>query len=151
MKLLNHGFEMTKSNKNCEWQNDWVSFTSSLESELQNGATNKALSSRFGGSIICWTGTIEHMNISKLVAAVDVSLAKRIIRMIDGDEIVLDGVSLTIAENETEKWTQFRTGDLVTFKATLGDPDSPFPPIEVKTLRSGKSLIIIAAINAVPL
>jgi hypothetical protein len=132
------------------WKNDWNAFTEFLEMQLQGGATQNDLASSFGGCEVCWAGTIENVEIDELSAGVDVLLDERIVTLQNGSEVILDGLSLSLAEESTDKWQSFTAGDLVSFTAILGNLASPFSPIEVKTLGSGKSIIMIRLSNALP-
>lgn len=136
---------------NGSWENNWLAFADELERKLQSGATLEELAKCFGGRQIKWNGTVEQVDFDELAAIVDVALPNRIVTLEDGGQALLDGLTLPVAEASTEKWRGLSTGADVTFVATLGEAGSPFSPIEVKTLKSGESIIMIRVSNAIPL
>jgi hypothetical protein len=136
---------------NGTWENNWLAFADELERKLQSGATPEELARCFGGRQVKWNGTVEQVDFDELAAIVDVALPNRVVTLEDGGQSPLDGLTLAVAEASTEKWRGLSTGDDVTFVATLGEAGSPFSPIEVKTLKSGESIIMIRVSNAIPL
>lgn len=132
------------------WQNDWEIFTAYLEQQLQDGASSVELAARFGGREVQWQGIVENVDFDVLAAVVDVALPERIVRFDDGSEVKVDGLTLGVAAESMEQWQAYRKGDGITFRATLGNPRSPFAAIEIKTLNSGKRVIMIRASNALP-
>ena len=138
------------NSERSEWQNDWTAFTSYLEVQLRNGATEDDLANCFGGCEVRWAGEIEEIDIDDLAAFVNVLLVERSIKLQNDAVVLLDGLALVVSERSTEKWESRRVGETVTFTAILGAAGSPFPPIQVTTLRSGKTVIMIQATNAQP-
>jgi len=133
-----------------EWNTNWSLFTDELERALQSGASNADLAKLFGGHQIQWSGTIEQIDFDDLSTVIDVALPARTIAFADGNSVMLDGLTLAVAESDTTAWEGFRTGDDITFTADFGISQSPFSSIELKTLRSGKSIIMIRVGNALP-
>lgn len=138
------------NHSDVRWKNDWNLFTEFLEQQLHNGASQDELADYFGGCEVRWKGIIEQIDFDELASVVDVLLPERVVKLRDGSEVALDGLTLAVPEGSTEAWQDFRTGDEITFRATLGEPNSPFSPVELKTLKSGKSVIMIRASNALP-
>ena len=132
------------------WTNDWLLFTEKLERALQGGASNDNLAILFGGHQIHWLGTIEKINIDELSANVNVALPKRTVILANGESIMLDGLTLGIAEHSESVWQGFEPGDEVVFDGKFGEPKSPFSCVEVRALRGGGNIIMIRIGNAVP-
>ncbi len=137
-------------NTDIQWRDDWNLFVEFLERKLQDGASQDDLDDCFGGREVCWTGTIEQIDFDELAAIVDVLLPERVVTLLDGSEVVLDGLTLAVSEGFIERWQHFESGDEITFTATLCEANSPFSPVELKTLESGGSIIMIRTSNASP-
>ena len=133
------------------WKSDWKLFVTFLGQQLQNGCTQDELDKLFGDCKIQWEGTIERKHISEIVAIVDVFLPEYIVKLREGGEIVLDGITLSVPAHSIERWNRFSIGDHITFSANLGDFNSPFSPVECKSLKSGKTIVIIRASNGFPM
>ena len=56
---------------------------------------------------------------------------------------MLKGVSLPLADSAIADWQQIAEGTIVRFSAIVGAGESPFPPIEVTNLRSGKTIVMV--------
>ncbi len=132
------------------WQNSWPLFAKVLESELRSAASNERLAEVFGGARVRWRGIIEEISFDELSNMVCVALPVANIALGDGCEDSLDGLALSVNETETCHWSGLAPGDEITFEATLGTSEGPFPPVEVESLTSGKTLIMIRANGAVP-
>ena len=68
----------------------------------------------------------------------------------NGEIVILDGLTLAVAESDASNWEGYKRGDKVTFRAVLGEPQTPFSAIELKTLKSGRSIIMLRVGNAMP-
>lgn len=132
------------------WTKDWLLFTEELERALQEGASNDYLATLFGNHQIQWLGTIEKIDIDELSATVNVALPRRTVALANGETIMLDGLTLAIAENSESVWQGFEPGDEVMFDGKFGEPKSPFTCVEVRALRGGGNIIMIRIGNAVP-
>ena len=132
------------------WNTNWPLFAHELERALQGGASNADLAEMFGGQQIQWTGTIEQINFNELRAVVDVALQPHTVGLPNGEIVILDGLTLAVAESDASNWEGYKRGDKVTFRAVLGEPQTPFSAIELKTLKSGRSIIMLRVGNAMP-
>jgi len=137
--------------KDDAWMESWDLFTKAMERQLQGGATNEELSRFFGGKTVRWQGVIEHMGIDKVAPNVEVALPRRDIKFGDGREASLDGLSLLLADSAIDDWRALSPGTEVRFSATLGQGISPFLPIEIKTLKSGHTVVLIRLSDATPI
>lgn len=134
------------------WLESWESFTQVLERRLQAHATSEDLLRWYGGKTVRWRGVISRLDIDNLAPNVYITLAETVIDLGGGRETLLDVVSLPIADSAIEDWRGFCVGAEVTFEATfLAHGDSPFPPIEVKTLKSGRTLVMLGLRDAAPI
>lgn len=135
---------------NTTWKNDWILFTHELEQQLSKGRDTHALMKIFGGAQVRWRGVVEEIDFDEFAHLVNIALPERIISIRNGEEIHLDGITLSVTNVEAPKWRRLEPGDEVTFEAKLGEPGSPFAAIEFKTLKSGKSIVMISANDAIP-
>lgn len=135
---------------NETWENNWLLFVDELERHLQSGSTTRQLAKHFGGQRVCWEGTIEKLKFDEFSTTVNVALPERVVNLANGGHVQLDGLTLEVAKSSTEQWQGLSAGDKVKFSTILGEATSPFPPIELTTFESGNSMLIIQAIDAVP-
>lgn len=135
---------------NETWESNWLLFVDELERHLQSGSTTRQLAKHFGGRRVCWEGTIEKLKFDEFSTTVNVALPERVVNLANGGSVQLDGLTLEVAKWATEQWQGISTGDKVKFSTILGEATSPFPPIELTTFESGNSMLIIQAIDAVP-
>lgn len=132
------------------WQNDWREFTKLLQAKILTCSSMTELSSYFGGVEICWTGTINRFDFDTNARLVMVSLPPQSVKVTNGSEVLLETLALAVSPECKKKWDEFKVGDKVTFVATLHDKDAIFPPIEVTSLSTGKTIIFINANKSRP-
>jgi hypothetical protein len=128
---------------NLDWQSNWDLFVDTLQNRLRAGDTPEALCERFGGRSVTWDGVLEEKSIDSLAPGVLVSLPNRQIELGEGRVVTLDGVSVPVADDSIADWKSLAIGTRFAFSAMLGSAGSPFPPIEVKHLRSGESVVFV--------
>ncbi len=138
-------------NTKTNWQDDWLTFIQILEQKIQAGESNAELSEYFSSNKVRWTGKIEKIDFDELCATVDVMLPECSILLANGEKVVLDGLALAVAETDMTAWQYCNAGDEVSFEASLGKGDSPFPCVEVKMLGNGENIILIGLNNAIPI
>lgn len=132
------------------WQNDWKEFAKVLQAKLSSCESKADLSAYFGGVEICWTGTIERFDFDATARLVMVSLPPQSIIVGNDRVVLLDNLALAVSSDCQEKWNELKVGDKVTFVATLHNKDATFPPIEVTTLSTGKTIIFVNANKSRP-
>jgi hypothetical protein len=139
-----------RDNFGTEWRNDWQAFAELLEAKILNRESEDELAAFFGGVEVCWTGTVDRIDFESSVSVVTVTLPTQCLKDGNGTEALLDGLVLAVdAENES-KWDHVKVGDNISFVATFDDKSAIFPPIEVKTLSTGKSTVSIRVRNSIP-
>jgi len=132
------------------WQQDWSLFVATLADCLRAGDTSEKLAQRFGGKEVTWQGVLDEKNIDGLAPLVGITLPQKEIELGQGRSAILDGLSLPIAAHTIEQWSRLELGTPLTFTAILGPSGSLFAPIEVKILRSGRTIVFIRLADAVP-
>lgn len=137
-------------NFRTEWRNDWQEFTKLLEAKILNGESEVELTAYFGGIEVCWKGTVDRVDFDTNVRIVLVTLPTQYINIGRGSKVQLDGLVLAVNAECEKKWDHVKIDDQITFVATLHDKYATFPPIELKTFSTGKSIIIIRANNSIP-
>lgn len=137
-------------NKSQGWCKDWSVFVGELRRLIQSGSSNADLVKMFGGHQVQWSGIVEEVDIDELSATVNVEMTAYTLSLLDGGSILLDGLTLRVAEADEPVWESYESGDEVAFVADLVNPSIPFPCIELKKLPTGKSYIMIRLENAKP-
>jgi hypothetical protein len=57
------------------------------------------------------------------------------------------GLHVPVANDAINQWSAIATGERVLFESTLGSGNPVFPPIEVHTLSTGRTLLTICVHN----
>jgi hypothetical protein len=104
-----------------------------------------------GGRVVTWSGVLEQKNLDHLSPSVSIDIPEKQVDIGEGRIVTLRGLSLPVAEQAIGDWNSLENGIPVTFTATLGSGGSPFAPIEVMGLRSGRYIIMIRLTDAKPL
>jgi hypothetical protein len=141
---------MNESTK-TSWQSDWTKFVDELAGCLREGEDADKLANRFGGRLVEWEGTLDRKRIDELAASVNLALPEKRIDFGDGRVATVKSISLPLAESAAVDWQQIANGTKVKFSALVGAGESPFPPIEVVNLRSGKTIVTIRLSEGVPI
>lgn len=140
---------MRESTK-ATWQSDWSSFVDVLAGCLQNTEETDALANRFGGKRVEWEGVLDCKQIDELAPSVNLALPEKHIDFGDGRVAILKSISLPLAESAVADWQQIAEGTKVKFSALVGAGESPFPPVEVTNLRSGRTIVMIRLSEGAP-
>jgi hypothetical protein len=133
-----------------EWQYDWKSFVDALSSRILVTQSNEDLSRPFGGKRVAWRGVLAKRDLDEIAPSVEIDLPPLKVQLPNGRSDVLDGISLPVAAGSSKQWMNLRIGDSVNFEATF-PTSTPFPAIEVKHLKSGKSLILLGLNDGIPI
>lgn len=144
------GLWIMRDDFGTEWQNDWQAFAELLEAKILNGERKDELAAFFGGIEVCWTGMVDRIDLDTSVSVVTVTLPTQCVRIGNGTEVLLDGLVLAVNPENESKWDHVKVGDNITFVATFDDKSAIFPPIELKTLSTGKSIVSIRLRNSIP-
>lgn len=132
------------------WQNDWMSFAKILEKQLCEGVGAKKLETIFGSATVQWRGKIEEIDFDEYSAVVFIRLPIVTINVGGGNSVALDGLTLTVPEKLVDHWKDFSEGDEIEFEAKTSRTDSPFTSIDLKTLSTGKTILMIQLFEGVP-
>jgi hypothetical protein len=132
------------------WQEDWDGFVDLLAGLLRKGATTRELTDQFGGKVITWSGVLERKNLDHTSPSVSVDVPERQLDIGEGTTVPLSGLSLPVAEDAVGDWNRLENGSRLTFTATLGSQGSPFGPVEVMRLQSGRHIIMIRLVDGRP-
>jgi hypothetical protein len=133
------------------WSDNWELFVDELERRAQHGDTTEELAQYFGGATVRWKGIIEHVDIDEPAPGVEIRLPRKVVKLADGGKVSLDGLGMSVSDSAVDNWRALKVGSAVRFQATFAEGTSVFPPVEIKTLKSGRSVILIQLCNAVPI
>ena len=61
--------------------------------------------------------------------------------------MVVNGLHVPVATDAITGWNAAQPGDVIVFESTLGTCANVFPPVEVKTLNSGRRILMICVTN----
>src|SRR5262245_41383445 len=132
------------------WQTDWTAFAIELETQLRAYTDSKTLAERFGGKSIQWRGILVAKVFDDTSPFVSIALPEARINLGFLSSVTVGQLSVPISHNSQDHWNRVAIGSEVTFSATLGEEQSPFPPVEFKRLSSGKALLFIRLSNGIP-
>ena len=132
------------------WQTSWSIFIDDLARSLRGNENASTLADLFGGRSIEWSGVLVGKRIEPMAPSVNLALPEEQIDFGDGRIATLKSISLPIAESAIVEWQQIPEGTKVAFSALLGSGASPFPPIEITNLRSGKTIVMIRLSEGIP-
>ncbi|TWT47795.1 hypothetical protein [Botrimarina hoheduenensis] len=125
------------------WRSDWSLFIDELADCLRASEDTDGLARRFGNQSVEWEGVLDRKQIDELAPSVNLALPEKHIDFGDGRVAMLKSVSLPLADSAIAGWQQIAEGTMVKFSAMVGAGVSPFPPVEVTNLRSGKTIVMI--------
>lgn len=128
----------------------WKSFCDELQAALLVSETKESLAARFAGRTVEWVGTVRSIAFDHHSNNVEIDLPLANVTLHDGTTVPLDGVCVSVTEADTERWAGIASGDALAFQATFVNLDSVFACCEVKRLRSGPVLVILALGRARP-
>lgn len=131
------------------WQEDWEQFCNLLNDSFQSGDTVDVINSRLTGKEVIWSGILEGKDIDELAPGVYVELSEKLIRFNDGRVAKINGLALPITAGSVPLWDSIEVGSKIVFNATMGRGKSPFPPVAVKTFKSGKTIVTVKLSNGV--
>lgn len=133
---------------NTEWRNDWRAFIDDVNSSYRAGLDDSAVSVRFSGVPVKWSGTvaakrldIEHPGVEMAMPAAEVSI-------IDDESAVVDYLYLNLKKDEVALWRNIHVGALLRFETQLMASIGPFDGI---TWSRETKLILLVTDGARPL
>lgn len=133
-----------------EWQEDWESFVGVLGQLLRRGATPTELANHFGGKVVTWKGILDEKQLGEMAPCVGIELREMQLDLGPAGIVPVGGQSVPAASGAIADWESIPIGSQVTFSATLGDPQSPFSPVELIHLDSGRVIVMIRLNDGVP-
>lgn len=134
---------------NRSWQNDWNEFLDALAESIRTRGAEQC-AQQFGGSTVEWSGVLAEKSLDCTAVSVTIQFPERRIDVGDGRSAVIDHVFLPVDGESVALWRPLRLGRTIQFSATFCAADSVFPPIEVKDLQDGPTIVMIRMTNAVP-
>lgn len=125
------------------WQNDWATFVQVLADELRRDAPPTSLSDEFGAKVVRWSGILLEKLLDDLAPTVTIGVSPTQIEVEPHGPIVIGDLSVPARRDAVSAWDGIPIGASVTFTAVLGGRTSPFAPIEVMELNSGRRVAMI--------
>ena len=136
---------------NTTWRNDWDVFLKCTTELLRKGVTVDELSKRFGGAEVTWQGVVDEKHLNGLAPSVGITMAQTQVDLGARGIAAFAGLNLPIAEDSARDWEQLIIGSRVKFTAHLvGAGTSMFPPIEIKTLSTGRIILDVRVTGGRP-
>ena len=133
-----------------DWRRSWDRFVDEVQARLKAGSTGPDLASFFAGETIHWKGIIDNMLFEDEAPGVGILMPIRSITLIDGKQVRLTGVSVSVDSYSASQWTRFSVGEAVGFTATFSGAKAVFPCCQLIPLPSGMTVFIIALEHAIP-
>jgi hypothetical protein len=124
------------------WQSDWRLFANDLSEYLLTGVQPDQIAAIFAGRRVRWEGILEEKDIDELAPGVYIAVERMNVAVGNGAHVVVDVLTLPIENESILDWSHLKIGQPVKFEATIGSK-LPFPPIEVKQLPSGATILMI--------
>ncbi len=139
---------MTENN----WQKSWNCFVELLKKEIENGATSEELSEKLEGKQIRWEGVFNRLDTDEPTPNVGIALPEKIIKIPGMTFVEIGKIAPSINRESILEWTKIPLGSKIRFQATIGNRGpSPFLPITVDLLDSGRTLVMISFKEAIPI
>jgi hypothetical protein len=129
------------------WQEHWPAFVDEVSKLLRRGESSETLATIFGGRTVRWRGTVFRMKLDEVAPGVDLDLPEIHVDLGHGRSVVLNGLYLPISDTSAEDWSKSQPGDKVLFEATFLSGPNPFPPIELHTFSTGRTILSIQVTN----
>lgn len=133
------------------WQESWDCFVDLLNKHLRTNDVSSDLTSCICEKKITWEGLVEKVNLNALAPSIYINLPSRTIDFGDGRTAVVDGISLPVAAGSEASWANVHPGESIRFEAVIGPHESPFPPVTVKTFKSGNTIVLIRLYGGIPI
>lgn len=125
------------------WQRDWKTFVVVITEKLRQRATSEDLASLFSAKPVTWSGVLTEKSIDDLTPLVTIALSPSQIDLGELGIVDLSNQSVPAARNAVAAWDAIPIGTSVTFTAILGAGMSPFFPVQVVRLSSGRTVVMI--------
>ena len=125
------------------WQHDWKTFVEMIAEKLRQHATSEELARLFRSKPVTWSGVLTEKLIDDLAPLVTIVMPVAQIDLGDSGVVDLSNQSVPVARNAIADWDAIPIGTAVTFTATLGAGMSPFVPVQVVRLTSGRTVVMI--------
>lgn len=132
------------SKMDISWDNSWDVFAEMISEKFRSGATSEEVSSELNGREVTWQGVLDRKDLDELAPSVGIALPVKELCLGEDRVATLSGIGLPVADSSVSEWGQLELGTPVVFKARMGCGNSPFLPVKMKTLRSGKTIILIS-------
>lgn len=124
------------------WQSDWGLFIDTLSRLLTSGEGTVDVGEYFQGKDIEWVGVLTRKTLNGLAPSVAIQLPTSTIKIAD-QQVTLNSVSVPLADSTLSDWIDVEEGSTVKFSATFGEGNTPFLPVEILELPSGKTALMI--------
>ena len=125
-----------------DWTKDWIAFTDKVASIGQCGEPSEFVNT-FSGATVRWHGVLTEKNLSEPAPSVEIDTAEVSLDLGGGRTASLSGFALPVADREVESWNSVPLGAEVHFEAQFVSSSIPFAAVEVKTLSSGRTLVML--------
>lgn len=111
------------------WMNDWATFVRSVGSLFGDGLDDSAVTARFAGKAVTWTGKLIEKRFHKDRAGVQMEMPKVNLTLPDGRFATVDYLFLKLKEDEIEQWRNVPEGSSVRFTTQISQWLGLFPAI----------------------
>jgi hypothetical protein len=132
------------------WQKNWTRFVKLLGEQLLRGTPDEEIATLFKSPSVMWTGVLTEKKIDDSTRLVTLLLPHAPIDLGNSGLLNLSEQSVSVARDSVIEWQSIPIGTDVTFTADFSAGQSPFLPLEVIHLSSGRTLVMIRLSNARP-
>ncbi|MBL8270117.1 hypothetical protein [Steroidobacter sp.] len=127
---------------------DWSNFVRAIGRDRRNGLDANALSEKYSGASIRWTGTIRKNQIQDQYApGIQMDMPRVEVSLGGGRKLVADYVFLNVSSTGKTSWTTVSAHMEVQFKARIRTAASLFLPVNVETFPGDSEEVLTLALE----
>lgn len=108
------------------WQTDWQAFWMQIESEIREAGSLSAISKRYAGATVEWTGLLEKLDLDPEFPSAVMVMPNLEINLSSGEVASIWGLTVPIKLGTEAKWQTYCPGMRMKFSAEIVPAWNPF-------------------------
>lgn len=130
------------------WNKDWHQFCEDIVNDFNEGLDDAALSRKYGGYTVRWSGTVTDLNLeSQSLLSVGIAMDVREKYISKGYKFNCNAITLFIDDALKSTWNSVDIGEIVDFEALIYVKNGPFHGVRISTFPGDDSAILLLGLH----
>lgn len=130
------------------WNKDWRRFCEEIVRDFNEGLDDAALSQKYGGSKVHWSGTVKELDLdSQSLPSVSITMDVKTKYISKDRKFICDSVTLFIDDALKVSWFGADVGEFVEFEAFIYEKNGPFNGVKVSIFPGDDSAILLLGLH----